>query len=74
MQSRRASFIEAWANVAAGFLINLAANMLVLPPFGFEVRLSQALGIGLIFTAISVVRSYALRRAFNFFTVRSLSR
>lgn len=65
-QTRLGSFIEAWANVAVGFGINWAANMLVLPLFGFHVTGAQAFGMGLVFTVISVARSYAIRRWFNF--------
>ena len=65
-QTRLGSFIEAWANVAVGFGINWAANMLVLPLFGFHVTGAQAFGMGLVFTVISVSRSYAIRRWFNF--------
>jgi hypothetical protein len=59
------SFIEAWVNVLIGFAINFAANMVVLPWFGFEVRASTAFNIGLVFTVISVARSYVIRRWFN---------
>lgn len=69
-QTRLGSFIESWANVAVGFAINWCANMLILPLFGFHVTGAQAFNIGVIFTVISVVRSYALRRAFN--KIRSL--
>lgn len=71
MQSRTHSFIESWVNVAIGFAINFTANLIVLPMFGFNVRASEAFGIGLIFTAISIARSYAIRRLFNGFTIRS---
>lgn len=64
-QTRLGSFTEAWANIAVGFGINFTANMLVLPLFGFDVRAGQALGIGVIFTVISLARSYVLRRWFN---------
>ena len=64
-QTRLGSFIEAWGNVLVGFGINYAANLLVLPLFGFKVTMTAALGIGVIFTVISVVRSYVLRRVFN---------
>lgn len=69
-QTRLGSFIESWANVVIGFAINWSANMLILPLFGFHVTGAQAFGIGVIFTVISVVRSYALRRTFN--KIRSL--
>jgi len=65
MQSRLASFAEAWANIAVGFGINFAANLIVLPWFGFAVTAGDAFGIGLVFTAISLARSYVLRRWFN---------
>lgn len=64
-QTRLGSFAEAWANIAVGFGINFTANMLVLPIFGFQVTASDAFGIGIIFTAISLARSYVLRRWFN---------
>lgn len=64
-QTRLGSFAEAWANIAVGFGINFTANLLVLPHFGFNVTATDALGIGVIFTVISLVRSYVLRRWFN---------
>lgn len=64
-QTRTGSAAEAAANIAVGFTINWLANMAILPLFGFHVTGSQAFGIGLIFTVISLVRSYVLRRFFN---------
>lgn len=71
MQSKLGSFVEACANIAVGFMINFTANMIVLPWFGFDITASKAFGIGIVFTVISLVRSYAIRRWFNgmrFFT------
>ena len=65
MQSRRHSVIEAAANVAIGYGINFVANLAVLPLFGLAVSARDAAGIGLVFTGISLARSYVLRRAFN---------
>lgn len=65
MQSRRWSLIESLAGVVVGFAINWAANLFVLPWFGFAIRPGQAFKMGLVFTGISVARSYALRRVFN---------
>lgn len=65
MQTKLGSFVEAWANIAVGLGISFIANMLVLPIFGFHVTASDAFGIGIIFTAISLARSYVLRRWFN---------
>ncbi len=65
MQTRMGSFVEAWANILVGFSVNFIANLAVLPLFGFNVTPSDAFGIGLVFTAISLARSYILRRFFN---------
>jgi hypothetical protein len=64
-QTRLGSWLEAWANIVIGFGINWAANLLIFPLFGFDITPSQAFHVGLIFTAISLVRSYILRRTFN---------
>lgn len=64
-QTKLGSLIESIVNIIIGFAINFTANMLVLPLFGFHVTAGSAFQIGLIFTVISIVRSYVLRRWFN---------
>ncbi len=64
-QTKLGSFVEAWANIAVGFGINFTANLIVLPWFGFDVKPVDAFGIGVVFTAISLARSYVIRRWFN---------
>lgn len=64
-QTRTGSFIEAWINVLIGFSINYIANLLIFPLFDMHISLSDNLLLGLIYTLISVVRSYAIRRWFN---------
>lgn len=65
MQTKIGSFVEAWANIAVGFTINFFANLIVLPWFDLDVKPMQAFGIGVIFTVISLARSYVIRRYFN---------
>ena len=65
MQSRKHSAFEAVANVAIGYAVSVAANIVVLPAFGYAVSAADAAGIGLVFTIVSLMRSYMLRRAFN---------
>lgn len=64
-QSRLGSFIEALINVAIGFAINFVANIAILPLIGFHISVGQNLFIGVLYTLISVARSYAVRRWFN---------
>ena len=65
MQSRLNSAFEAVTNVAIGYLVSVLANVLILPLFGYNVTIADSFAIGLAFTAVSLVRSYLLRRAFN---------
>ena len=65
MQSRLMSAVEAGTNVLIGYLVSVAANIIVLPMFGYNVTIFDSFAIGLAFTAISLVRSYVLRRVFN---------
>lgn len=64
-QTKTGSFVEAWANIVVGFSINWCANMIVLPYFGFNLSGGTAFKIGVVFTVISLARSYVLRRWFN---------
>lgn len=65
-QSRIDSLMEALVNVAVGFLINFIANWLILPwYFGIEPDLGRFALLGVIYTFISIARSYVIRRAFN---------
>lgn len=67
-QTMRQSMLETWTNIGIGFGINYAANLAVLPLAGLPVSAGGAFLIGVIFTAISVVRSFAIRRWFNTFS------
>lgn len=68
-QSRIHSLIESFVNILAGYLIALAAQLLVFPLFSIHIPLASNLAIGAIFTVVSLCRSYALRRAFNWWHV-----
>lgn len=57
--------IESCANVAIGYGVAVASQVAIFPLFGIHVPFHSNLGIGAWFTAISLVRSYILRRAFN---------
>jgi len=70
-QSRIMSLIEAVANVVVGYGVAVIAQILVFPVFGLQTTLIQNLKIGLIFTGISLIRSFALRRLFEAVRVRA---
>ncbi|MDD4999660.1 hypothetical protein [Rhodoferax sp.] len=70
-QSRWMSLLEAVTNVLVGYGVAVATQWAVFPLFGLHATLQENLLIGLIFTAVSLVRSYVLRRAFEAWRVRA---
>lgn len=69
-QSRLMSLVESLANVLVGYVVAVVTQMLVFPLFGLAVTVTENLLIGLIFTVVSIVRSYVLRRGFEALRVR----
>ncbi len=65
MQTKKGSMIEAVVNVLVGYGVAVSSQVVVFPLLGIEVALHTNLLIGLIFTVISLVRSYLLRRLFT---------
>jgi hypothetical protein len=69
-QSRAMSLVEATANVVVGFGVAVLAQVAVFPLFKLHVGFADNLMIAAIFTAISIARSYVLRRIFEAIRVR----
>jgi len=66
VQTRFQSFLESLANVLLGYGVALGAQLIVFPLFSINIPLSSNIAIGMIFTLVSLVRSYLLRRLFNY--------
>ncbi len=64
-QSRRMSLLEAITNVALGYGIAVVTQVAVFPLFGLYVSLSDNLMISVIFSMVSIARSFAIRRIFE---------
>lgn len=64
-QSKRQSLFESIINIAVGIGVSFAAQLIMFPALGIAVRLDQNIAITAAFTAVSLVRSYLLRRLFN---------
>lgn len=69
-QSHVMSLVEAIANVAVGYGIAVASQILIFPAFGMHMTLEQNLRLAGAFTSVSVCRSFALRRIFEAIRVR----
>jgi len=64
-QTRSMSLLEALTGTAIGFGVALLTQLAVFPLFGLPVTLGSNLAIAAIFTAVSVARSYLVRRLFE---------
>lgn len=65
-QTRMDSFMESLVNIAIGLAISTVANLVLLGMIlGFPMSVAENVLISSVFTAISLVRSYCIRRAFN---------
>lgn len=64
-QTKVQSATEALTNIVVGWVINLCANFAIFPLFGWSITLEQNILLGVFYTGVSFVRSYALRRFYN---------
>lgn len=69
-QKKTHSLLESLVNVAIGYGIAILSQIIVFPWFGINIPLHDNLMIGGVFTIISIIRSYILRRLFNLWHVR----
>jgi len=64
-QSRAMSLVESLANVAVGYGVAVVTQILIFPIFGLHTTLAQNVMMGALFTLVSIIRSYVLRRVFE---------
>lgn len=64
-QTKLESLVEVLANISFGFIVTMAASPYIYPWFGVKFSTSQNFGLTMIFTVLSVVRGYIVRRWFN---------
>ena len=65
MQTKKQSMIESLTSTTIGWLIGVILNLTVLPLFDYNITVTDSLLVSLIFTMVSVVRGYLIRRFFN---------
>ena len=71
-QSKVMSFVESCANIAVGYGVAVASQIIIFPFFGINLPLKDNFLIGVWFTLISLIRSYVIRRWFNGFKNRTV--
>lgn len=64
-QSRTSSAAETAASTVIGFAVSWAATPFILAAFGYAAGAATAFGITVVYTALSLVRGYVVRRVFN---------
>lgn len=63
-QTKVVSFIEVCANTAIGFLVSALVWPFVAMAMGYPVSISHTVTVTAIYTALSIVRGYVVRRFF----------
>ena len=74
MQSKLESFVEISTSVGIGYVVAVISQMVIFPLFGYDMPLSDNILIALWFTVISIIRSFIVRRWFNYRTMKKLKR
>ena len=69
-QTRLMSLVESVANVVVGYGVAVITQIMIFPIFGLHTTLAQNLKTGAVFTLVSIVRSFALRRVFEAIRIR----
>jgi hypothetical protein len=66
-QTPRGAIIEAWTNIAIGFTVNWLANIVLIPLMspGGHMTLAANFWGGWIYTSISILRQFIIRRWWN---------
>lgn len=64
-QTKKHSLIESIVNVTVGYSVAVGSQIVIFPIFNVHIPLADNMLIGVWFTAISIVRSYTLRRCFT---------
>lgn len=72
MQTRLGSLLEIGINISTGFLTSMIVNYFLLPQYGCHMTVGENFEMTLIFTVISIIRSYFIRRSFNRITHNKL--
>lgn len=67
MQTRTLSLVEATANTAVGFIVNMGGQYIIFPVLGIAVSHAEHVWLALFFTVLSIGRGYVIRRWFNGF-------
>ena len=69
-QSKKMSTVEVLVSTLIGAIISLITQVIVFPIFDIRTTITVNLWIWFIFTVVSIVRGYLIRRLFNYLHTR----
>lgn len=64
-QSKTSSATESLFNILFGFWVAVLAQVIIFPWFDIHINMQTNIYISMLFTVVSFIRSYTLRRVFN---------
>lgn len=64
-QSRSASFFETLSSTLLGFALSVAVQRALFPAMGHDFGIAENMVVASVFTMVSILRGYAVRRVFN---------
>lgn len=64
-QTKKQSLKETIISTFIGLAVSLITQILIFPLYGLEVSFNQNIQITIIFTVVSILRGYLIRRFFN---------
>lgn len=64
-QSRSASAFETLTSTVMGFLLSIWVQRILFPAMGHDLALTENMIVASVFTVVSLLRGYAIRRTFN---------
>lgn len=69
-QSHIHSILESIVNVLIGFTVALVSQLVIFAFYGIKLNIQTNVEITLWFTLVSIIRSYYIRRLFNWWHLR----
>ena len=64
-QSRSASLFETLTSTVFGFILSVAVQCALFPVMGHDFAFTENMVVASVFTAVSILRGYTVRRVFN---------
>lgn len=64
-QTKLGSLVEVIVGTAIGMVISLIAQIPIFPLYGIEISMAEDIQIVILFTVVSIIRGYMVRRAFE---------